>query len=224
LRQIKQAIDILKAKHAHGYQAYLIKKASIELYRDLYLAKKQLRPPVSFATTVASKFPTKLEGFSFSSPQVIEALLINYSKLRQDSWDRMNSDLWAIMMSFDDLLSKSLAQIPQYELIVQLKIDGRTNAEIKKELQLQLGLNHTTEYISTLWRNRIPKYIADFASKEHLVWWYSSVKQGQWKKCSCCKEFKLASPFFFSRNKSSKDGYYSICKCCRNKKIKKGEV
>ena len=221
LQQIKDAIDILKKKVAVGYQAYLIKKASIELYKDLYLAKKQLNPPVLPSNCIQSKFPTRIEGFSFSDPLVIEALLCNYSKLREDSWDRMNSDLWAIMMSLDNLLNDSLSENPYYETIVRMKIDGATNAEIQQELQMTLGLHPTTEYISTLWRNRIPKYIADFASKQYLDWYYTNMKRGQWKRCSCCKEYKLASPIYFSKNKSSKDGFYSICKACRNRKVSK---
>ena len=33
-----------------------------------------------------------------------------------------------------------------------------------------------------------------------------------------CKKYKIASPVYFSKNRSSKDGLYSICKDCRNKK------
>ena len=218
LRQIKEAIDYFKKKNATGRQAYLIKQATIELYKDLYLAKKELRPPVLASARVTSKYPQTLEGFSFSDPLVIEALLCNYSKLRQDSWDRMNSDLWAIMMAFDELLDKALKNNKYYETIVIMKIDGKTNAEIRTVLQQDFGLNPTEEYISTLWRNRIPKHIADFASMEHLVWTSMELKKSNWKRCSCCKEYKLASPLFFSRNKSSKDGFYSLCKECRNKK------
>ena len=218
LRQIKEAIDYFKNKHAAGRQAYLIKKATIELYKDLYLTKKELRPPTQSSARVTTKYPTTLEGLSFSDPLVIEALLCNYSRLREDSWDRMNSDLWAIMMSFDDLLDKALKNNKYYETIVIMKIDGKTNAEIKTELQTSLGLNPTEEYISTLWRNRIPKHIADFAAREHLIWSSIEWKRSKWKRCSCCKEYKLASPIFFSRNKSSKDGFYSLCKECRNKK------
>lgn len=218
LAQIKEAADYYKNKKATGRQAYLIKKASIELYKDLYLAKKELNPPVVSSAHTTTKFPTTLEGLSFSDPLVIEALLCNYSRLRQDSWDRMNSDLWAIMMSFDELLDKSLSGHEYYETIVIMKIDGKTNAEIKQELQEKLGLNPTEEYISTLWRNRIPKHIADFASREHLVWMSTELTRSKWKRCSCCKTYKLASPIFFSKNKSSKDGFYSLCKECRNKK------
>ena len=219
LQQIKDAIDYYKSlTPTGGRQAYLIKKASIELYKDFYLAKKELRPPVMSSARVTTKFPTVLEGLSFSDPLVIEALLCNYSKLRQDSWDRMDSDLWAIMMSFDVLLDECLTKNPYYEAIVIMKIDGKTNAEIRSNLQQEFGMNPTEEYISTLWRNRIPKYIADFASRQHLTWSSVELVKSKWKRCSCCREYKLASPIFFSRNKTSKDGFYSLCKECRNKK------
>ena len=218
LTQIKAAADYFKNKKATGRQAYLIKKASIELFKDLYLAKKELNPPVVSSAHATTKYPPVLEGLSFSDPLVIEALLCNYSRLRQDSWDRMNSDLWALMMSFDNLLDAALAGHGYYETIVIMKIDGKTNAEIKEALQEKLGLNPTEEYISTLWRNRIPKHIADFAAKEHLIWMSTELVESKWKRCSCCREYKLASSVFFSKNKSSKDGFYSLCKECRNKK------
>ena len=62
--------------------------------------------------------------------------------------------------------------------------------------------------------------IAEQAQKDYLTWYYSTQEYGQWKRCSCCGEYKLANNKFFSRNNTSKDGYYSLCKACRNKKTK----
>ena len=92
------------------------------------------------------------------------------------------------------------------------------NQDIQQKLYEDYGIKHSVEYISSLWRNKIPKLIAEAAEKRWLIWHYTEEEKGKWKKCSRCGQIKLAHPKFFSKNKSSKDGYYSICKCCRNKK------
>ena len=74
------------------------------------------------------------------------------------------------------------------------------------------------EYISSLWRNKIPKLIAEKAANDWLIWHFTMEEKGKWKRCSRCGQIKLAHNHFFSKNKTSKDGYYSICKDCRNKK------
>ena len=80
------------------------------------------------------------------------------------------------------------------------------------------GSKHSVEYISSLWRNKIPKLIVEQATNDYLMWYYTYQKYGKWKKCSRCGSIKLAHNNFFSKNKTSKDHFYSICKCCRNKK------
>ena len=78
--------------------------------------------------------------------------------------------------------------------------------------------NHSEQYYSTLWRKRIPKMIAEQMQKEWLIWYYTNIEYGSWKKCSKCGDYKLAHPLFFARNPGSSSGYYSICKDCKNKK------
>lgn len=117
---------------------------------------------------------------------------------------------------------KALEPHPIYKSIVIHKVDGRTNAEIKELLESEHGLSYSAEYISSLWRNKIPKLIADKAKEEYLLWYYTYKEYGQWKKCSRCGEVKLAHNRFFSKNNTSKDGWYSMCKDCRNSKNKKG--
>jgi hypothetical protein len=63
--------------------------------------------------------------------------------------------------------------------------------------------------------------IAETAVKEYLVWYYTFVERGKWKRCSRCGQIKLANNHFFSKNNTSKDHFYSICKECRNSKNKK---
>jgi len=41
------------------------------------------------------------------------------------------------------------------------KIDGKSNLEIQNLLYNTYGITHSVEYISSLWRKKIPKLIAE---------------------------------------------------------------
>ena len=151
-------------------------------------------------------------------PVVCSAILCNYSRLKQDSWDRFEDDTWYLMYDFDNLCEKALKNFPLYERIVEYKIDGLQNTDIQKALLEEFQVTHSLEYISSLWRNKIPKLIASVAEDEYLFQYYQETKKGKYKKCSRCGQIKLSHNKYFSKNKTSKDGFYSICKCCRNKK------
>ena len=123
------------------------------------------------------------------------------------------------MEDLDVLVDKTLKEKhPLYYDLVIMKIDGKSNLEIQEELQKKHGIKHSVEYLSSLWRNKIPKLIAEQEQQDYLTWHYTMIERGKWKRCSRCGEVKLAHNKFFSKNKTSKDGFYSICKVCRNKK------
>ena len=85
---------------------------------------------------------------------------------------------------------------------------------------MEFGIKHSLEYISSLWRKKIPKLIASQAEDEYLYWYYLNIEKGKYKKCSRCGQVKLAHNKYFSKNKTSRDCFYSICKKCRNSKNK----
>ena len=76
----------------------------------------------------------------------------------------------------------------------------------------EFGITHSLEYISSLWRKKIPNLIASVAEDDILDWHYLNVEKGKYKRCSRCGQIKLAHNKYFSKNKTSKDGFYSICK------------
>ena len=154
-------------------------------------------------------------------PAVCSAILCNYSRLKQDSSDQFEGDLYYLMDAFDEVADIALKEYPLYEKIVECKIDGLQNIQIQEILQTEFGIKHSLEYISSLWRKKIPKLIASAAEDEYLDWYYQEVERGKYKRCSRCGEIKLAHNKYFSKNKTSKDGFYSICKKCRNSKAKK---
>ena len=126
-----------------------------------------------------------------------------------------------MLEEFDDISDQALAAEPLYRQIVVDKIDGMQNIEIQQDLLSKFGRTHSLEYISSLWRKKIPNLIASAAEDSLLNWHYQEVERGKFKRCSRCGQIKLAHNKYFSKNKTSKDGFYSICKECRNNKAKK---
>ena len=232
---MRQAIESWEArlKTAEGKDRFIIKKALIEMRKDQYIIKNCFRQPVILNKFTKSNYSIPLEdktclfddegypipeGISLMDPKVCEAILCNYSRLKQESYDRFDGDTWYLVYDFELLCEKALEKYPLYMRLVECKIDGMQNIDIQAQLQLEFGIKHSVEYISSLWRNKIPKLIASAAEDQYLDWYYLNKQKGKYKKCSRCGKIKLAHNKYFSKNKTSKDGFYSICKDCRNKK------
>ena len=233
LKQVREAIQYWEKelKTASGREAYIIKKTIIDLRKDQYIIKNAYRKPVvtMHATHATHWVPLvynetivddeiQYSGASLLNPKVCSEVLCNYSKLKAAGEGNFMSDTWYFMEDFDNISGRALEPYPYYERLVELKIDGKQNLEIQEILQKEFGIKHSIEYISSLWRNKIPKLIAARAEDEFLDWWYLEVEKGQYKKCSRCGQIKLAHNKYFSKNKTSRDGWYSICKACRNVK------
>lgn len=236
LKQLREAIEVVEEdfKKATGKRKFLLKKQLISMRQDQYVIKNAYQQPIYFTNTIKSfnqidlneKITIAEDGtlnnngiISFFDPKHISVLLCNYSKLKEDAYGKFWSDSYYLMEDLDALIEKTLKEdFPLYYDLLIYKIDGKQNIEIQKLLEEKHGIKHSVEYISSLWRNKIPKLIAETAEKDYLVWHYTIEEKGKWKKCSRCGQIKLAHNKFFSKNKTSKDGWYSICKCCRNKK------
>lgn len=237
LRQLRDTIKVWDAasKRASGRNAFLIKKALIEMRKDQYIIKQGYQRPIipckltrSFQTRIPLDDKSKLiitdngaevkaDGISLMNPAVVSAILCNYSKLKEDSYDQFDGDIWYLIQEFEETCDQALADFPIYQRIVELKIDKRQNVEIQQLLNEEFETTYSIEYISSLWRNKIPKLIAIQAKENFLTWQYK-INNYPMKKCTKCGQIKPANNQFFSRNNTSKDNLYSICKSCRNKK------
>lgn len=236
LKELRDAIEVVEKqfKAASGKRKFLLKKQLIEMRQDQYVIKGAYRKPLYMMNVTKSFSKLQLDGkitiaddgtitstelVSLFNPKHISALLCTYSKLKEDAWGKFSSDSYYLMEDLDDLIEKTLKDnYPLYYDLLIYKIDGKTNAEIQELLSEKHGIKHSIEYISSLWRNKIPKLLAEQAQEDYLIWYYTMKERGKWKKCSRCGEIKLAHNKFFSKNKTSKDHFYSICKACRNKK------
>jgi len=218
---------------AKGKAKYSVKQNIIALYKDAYVLRTSFRGSINCINTV--KAASKLDiyenvtinkdgdleidcNLSLLLPKHVSLLLCNYSKLKEEAYSKFTSDIYYMMLALDDLVEEALKDYPLYKDLLIYKIDGLQNADIQTKLSEKYDIRYSVEYISSLWRNKIPKLIAETAEKRWLVWHYTEEEKGQWKRCSKCGQIKLAHNKFFSKNKSSKDGFYSICKDCRNKK------
>ena len=92
--------------------------------KDQYVIKAGFRKPIVPTKLTRSKAPVLLEenidfssfgdltatGVSLLRPEVVSAILCNYSRLKQDSYDNFTGDTWYLIYSFELLAEKALRQ------------------------------------------------------------------------------------------------------------------
>ena len=239
LRKLKEKMAALEKQiaAATGKKKYILKKTLIEMRRDQYVLKQMFKQPLyathltrgkSFSIDLYENItfdengdPVNNGPVSFFNPKHVSAILCNYDILKEGLSHSFSNDFYYLLEDFDKLCAAALVHYPMYRDIIKYKIAGKSNLEIQAALEKNYNIKHSVEYISALWRKKIPKIITDKAKEDYLIWYYTYVEKGAWKRCSKCGQVKLANYHFFSKNNTSKDGWYSMCKECRNKK--KGE-
>lgn len=242
LKQLVTQIEKVeeRKKKATGRTKFLLMKQIIQMRKDQYVLKNaynQLMTITNHLTKSINKIdltehitinqcgqPVSDGLISFFNPAHIICLLCNYIPLKRYVWGKFDNDLYYLMEDFDKLIDKALKiDYPILYDILSYKIKDMSNKDIAAAIKKDYNISYSPEYLSSLWRKKIPKLIAEKAKEDWIVWHYTFEEYGKWKRCSRCHEIKLAHPYFFTKNKTSKDGYYSLCKCCRNKKAAVGK-
>lgn len=235
LRELREQIKKIQAmqKAATGKRKFLLTKQLIEMRQDQYVLKNSYNPPITLTKitksinqiqldekiTVEDNEPKSNGIVSVFDVHHVSCLLNNYSKIKEQCWGHFDNDWWYFMEDFDNLIEKALKDTyPVLYDILIYKIDGMQNKDIVEKIKEKHNVSYSVVYLSVIWQKKIPKIITDKAKQDWLVWHYTFEEKGKWKRCSRCHEIKLAHPYFFTKNKTSKDGWYSICKACRNKK------
>lgn len=194
LRDLKDSISQVEKmeKAATGKKKFKLKKQLIEMHQEQYTIKNEIKQPM--ASMLGSNAGGSIKGFSkldlsedfyidecgephstglinFFDAEHVCALLCNYSALKEDAWGKFTSDLYYMMEDLDNVVEHTLKdKYPVYYKLLIYKIDGKQNAEIQELLGEEFGPEHkhSVEYISSLWRNKIPKLIAEKAKEEYL--------------------------------------------------------
>ena len=110
--------------------------------KDQYIIKAAYKKPVVFTKVAHMPHYIPLEdntcrfdeegypipeGVSLLNPNICSAILCNYARMKQDSAERFDGDLYYLMDAFDELAEKALKDYPLYKKIVEYKIDGLQN-------------------------------------------------------------------------------------------------
>ncbi len=179
LKNLKESIEIIKEKesHATGKARFQFKKWLIELYQEQYVIKSLAKQPITSSNVVKSfahsqfldKYSFLPDGMphnaglcSFFNPTHLSALLCNYSMLKEESYSKFEGDCYYMMLDLDELIEDTLKdKYPLYYDLLIYKIDGKSNAAIQELLKDEFDITYTVEYLSSLWRNKIPKMIAE---------------------------------------------------------------
>lgn len=219
IKQIRESIKMLRAIPNRNY---IIQQAIIDLSQTQYIVKEAyLKPMRSKNSSIPD--PPKYNWcdlLNFSNWKHTKAFLQNYSRLKSDSSERFETDMFWIVQDFEELADAALQEKePMLYDIMVYKIMKMQNKDVQEKLEQDYGKTYSIEYISSLFNNKIPKLIAAEAEKQDLIYHYTYVEKGNWKKCNRCGQVKLLHSIFFSKNSSSSNnGFYSICKECRNSK------
>ena len=221
LAQLREAIDNLEEQiKQEGLDKKVrgkLKQTIIELRRDQYVLKNSYKQPM-FSKGSGNIQDYSHYDISLQNPEQVLILLLNYDKLKLEFNDLADSDMKWILQDLDRLITESLQNKPTLLYILQEKIRGASNKDIREGLMEIFDVDHTQEYISSLYRNKIPQTIADKATEEWIDYIYLNKLEGSYKQCSRCHEIKLANNRNFSINRTSSSQFYSICKECRNNK------
>lgn len=105
----------------------------------------------------------------------------------------------------------------EYRLIVDMKSENWRNEDINAELRRRGLKTFSVNYISTIYKKRIPKILAQ-AVETHFELALALDQPDEWKHCTKCGKLLHLDGNNFRRLHKSKDGFVGSCKQCDKKK------
>lgn len=98
-----------------------------------------------------------------------------------------------------------------------MKLHKKKNSDIAWDINHKYNKTYTTNYISTIFRQRIIPKINESARYHEKV--ISNIFfPEEFKECTCCCVTMLRDPENFTRKSRASDGLSSRCKRCEKKK------
>lgn len=138
------------------------------------------------------------------------------AKLEAEERHDIESEAPALWNTIQYYFDRALMQA-EYRLIVEMKSENWRNEDINNELRRRNLKTFSVNYISTIYKKRIPKLLAQ-AVETHFELALALDQPDEWKHCSKCGKLLHLDSNHFRRLGKSKDGFVGSCKQCDKKK------
>lgn len=189
---------------------------SSENDQDFKNPRQATSEPATTSTSSAKR------TFDFCNKDHLYHLIQFYWEIKTSIEKLPDSPLHNLLWTLDFYVEKANLK-PKEALIVEDKKLRLPNKLIMKHLEMELGVRHQENYISTIW-NKAVEQIAAAADLNYDEWLCRNYDKA-WKVCNCCGKELLRDSRNFVRKSRSSDGLTGRCKRCdkaaRQKKEKK---
>lgn len=170
---------------------------------------------------IQKKKNTKLKTFDFRNLEAVYQLYLYDEELQNQI--QVDEERFFIENNTADLFKtlkfyEELAELNEIQLrILELKKKRVKNSDIAAEINRDFGKSYTSNYISTIFRQKIIKKINE-AAEFHLEtvenWFYPE----NFKQCVDCGRVLYLHEKNWIRKARSKDGFQNRCKKCERKR------
>ena len=171
---------------------------------DLYWKKQQFAPSAS------------QQWFDFRELEHVYQFLNWQTELEEAAEEAdVSSNLAAFLRTLQFYVEQADLTDIQRE-ILDMKLRKVKNTDIAWDINHKYGKTYTSNYISTIFRQRIIPKIND-AAKYHEKVISNIFFEEEFKQCSSCGEIMLRDADNFTRKSRSNDGFSSRCKKCEKR-------
>jgi hypothetical protein len=103
---------------------------------------------------------------------------------------------------------------PVQQKVLELKLAGKQNMDIKEIVNKEFDRSYQTNYISTIYRQYVAPAIADAATRHLEI--VRAIAEGpeRFKRCSVCGRLLVESETYFIHKSRAKSGFSARCKQC----------
>lgn len=103
---------------------------------------------------------------------------------------------------------------PIQQKVLELKLAGKQNMDIKEIVNKEFDRSYQTNYISTIYRQYVAPAIADAATRHLEI--VRAIAEGpeRFKRCSVCGRLLVESETYFIHKSRAKSGFSARCKQC----------